>query len=448
MNKKSKSDIEHDVLNKLASIANHFALRDDYCSELPLYTQADAESQTSKSKDLENLLTVIQNEEISICHELVAIKDDVEKYLSANGLNKKEVEMVSAFKPFRLAAKFANQKELEKIDKESNKKYYSLVFENNAALSKDITPVIAYVSFVDDDEKLISVIDLILDVTKIWGMFLLHNADINTAEFEGKLLSVINRRTLYSSPTPKDYAQTIAEAFKGKPMVAVVCEKKRAIEKDIYERLGGIAFYYEERDDLNKELAQYTGVDVNPSSVKYGNLQRLLFQIKTQEVNALYELVHLKDNVSKYLEAFGSGVDDIKVIDEFKLFRMAANFVNTHKHGIRGRNAKSAKHDYTVFAFKRKGDKSSPDDPIVRVINYINFDGILTPARDVILYLIKAWQMFLKYHTKIDLDPFSRRISMVRSRHEGESTYSTPMPQGLIKDAKRKAEERKKLDIS
>ena len=448
MNESSKAASEKSVLSRLIEIADHFALRDNLCSELPSYKKADTEPQAPKRQDFANLLASIQAEEIAIFQKLVALKDNVERYFAANGLNKKEIEMIAAFKPFQLALHFIKKREQEQNGTPPKGSYYSLIFKNDSSLSAEMTPVVAYVSFAGADGDLFPVVELILDLLKIWDMFLLNHTEIDIKEFENRILNVKNRNTVHSAPLPREFMSTAAKAVKRQHTTTAVSDKRKiTLEKDIIDRLNTIAFHFEERDTLSKELKQYKGADLESSSARYENLKRLLTRIEQQEVDALYELVHLQDNVKKYLVAIGSRLADIKAIDEFRSFRVAANYVNTHKHGIRGRNAKSAKHDYTYFFFDRKGDKSSPDDPIVGVGNVINYDGSLTPATDIILNLIIAWEMFIKYHTQIDIFTFNRRIEAVRLRHQGEVMYSTPIPDGLTKDAKRLSDERKKLDI-
>ncbi len=329
--------------------------------------------------------------------------------------------MVAAFKPFQLALHFIKKNKKEQNGTPPKGNYYSLIFNNKPSLSADMTPVLAYVSFAGDDGDLFPVVELILDLIKIWDMFLLNHTEIDIKEFEKGILNVKNKNTVHSAPLPRGLMSTAAKAVKRQHTTTPVSDKRKiALEKDITDRLNTIAFHFEERDALSKELTQYTGADLKSSSARYANLKRLLTRIEQQEVDALYELVHLQDNVKKYLAAIGSISAEIKAIDEFRSFRVAANYVNIHKHGIRGRNAKSAKHDYTYIFYDRKGDKSLPDDPIDEVANVINYDGSLIPATDIILHLIIAWEMFIKYHTQIDFVTFNRRIDAVRSRHQGE----------------------------
>jgi hypothetical protein len=449
MNKRSKADIERDVLNRLDKITFHFEERDNLCSELPLYTRVDTESETIKSKDLRRLLARIQNEEFNIFHELVYLKGDVDKYFNVFGLNIKETGMVVEFKPYRIAANFVDtQRTQESNGVPANKKYYTLVFKVSEGKSASNNPITAYISFINYEGNLIPSIDLILDLIKIWDMFLINHTDIDVKDFEQRFHNVKNRQTVYSAPAPKCFVQSIAKVTGDKVTKLTMSKKKEtAIETDILNRLKSIAFHYEERDNLNNELMQYTKADLLPKSDRSKDLERLLTRIQNQEIYALYELVHLQDNIKKYLDVFGFRRGEICVVDEFKSFRIAANFANTHKHGVRGRNAKSSKIDYNYFFFERKGCAIAPGDPIIGVEPVINYDGNLNPSRDIILDLIIIWQLFLKYHTKIDIEPFNKNIKSVRARHEVESVYSTPIPKGMIDDAKRLADERKNLDV-
>jgi hypothetical protein len=148
-----------------------------------------------------------------------------------------------------------------------------------------------------------------------------------------------------------------------------------------------------------------------------------------------------------YFKISNRNSKEINVIDLFKPYRIAANFVNTHKHGIKGRNAKSAKIDYTVFVFDRKSEKPRAEDTVIGIITILNYDGEVFPTIDLIIDLTRAWDMFLRYHTDIDTESYWEKICKVRARNEGKSVYSAPIPKGVLEDAKRQAQQRKVLDI-
>lgn len=439
-----KAEYEKAVLARLNEIADHFAIREDLCGQLSLYKQADTNLQTPKRQDFDNLISSIHAEEVAIFQNLVTLKNDVEEYFKAHGLNKDEIEMVTAFKPFRLATNFIKRKE----------KLFSLITKVDSSVPSDMTPFLAYISIAGRDPDLFPVIELILDLMKMWDMFLVNHTKIDIRKFEQDTWGVKNKKTVHSSPLPKGFISKLPVSLVPGPFkrlhtaISENDKRKITLERDITDRLNLIAFHFEERNFHSKSLRQFSTVDKQSQSPRYENLERLLTRIEKEEIDALYELVHLEDNIKKYLAVIGSEPKEINAIDKFKSFRIAANYVNTHKHGIRGKNSKSAKHDYTFFFSQKRGEDDSHDDPIIGVENVINFDGSLFRTTNIILDLIIAWEMVIKYHTKIDAGTYFQRIDKAREENSrGAKTYRLPDLTGIEKDAKRLSEERKKLDI-
>jgi hypothetical protein len=196
------------------------------------------------------------------------------------------------------------------------------------------------------------------------------------------------------------------------------------IDKDIAARLSKIAFHFEERDSLNTNLRCFTVHDCDPAAPTNSDLRRTITRIQTEELSTLYELVHLMDNVTKHYDAYGLAKSELTVVGQFRPFRAAANYVNTHKHGTRGRNKASAKLDYHALIFERTSKMSNPAGKIVGVCSIINFDGKLLQAMDVVESLIRIWELFLRHHTEIDLKPFTDRIAAVFKKHHGLWTFA------------------------
>ncbi len=220
---------------------------------------------------------------------------------------------------------------------------------------------------------------------------------------------------------------------------------KEVLVADIEKRLGGIAFHFEERHAQCSSISAYTRADSETSGPRRLELDRVVTRIKSAEDSILLKLVHLKDSVEKYYRSSGRDTNEIKIVDLFIPYRVAANFVNVNKHGLRGRNAKSAVHDYSVLAFKQEGAKPAPTDCFAGYITVINFDGETFQTLDMILDLIRLWELFLRNHTEISTDDYINRISKVQSTIK--ITYSAPMPEGMLRDAKCLSQERKGLDI-
>ena len=161
----------------------------------------------------------------------------------------------------------------------------------------------------------------------------------------------------------------------------------------------------------------------------------------------LSELYHLDDNIKKYFKYHQLSETELNVIEQFIPYRIGANFVNTHKHGTRGRSKQSAKIDLYALIQEQKGKKPGPSDKIVGVRSLINVEGALHQSIDIIECLIRIWEMFLRYHTEIDVEPFSLRIGAVFALRSGQSVYSGKVGEQYIAYAKTKDEERKHANI-
>lgn len=219
------------------------------------------------------------------------------------------------------------------------------------------------------------------------------------------------------------------------------------VKKDITDRLDTIALHFEERDSLRSQLEQYTVRDHDSKSPKHKDMNRLLALIQIEEIQTLYELVHLLDNVKKYFKIYGLNNVELAVIEQFKPYKVAANFVNVHKHGARGRNKPSAKMDYHALIYNRKSEKPSPEDKLIEVRSLVNFEGVLFESMDIIESLIRIWEMFLRHHTEVEVKPFISRIGAVLAPRRGQSLYSAKLDKGILADAKRQAEERKHINL-
>ena len=219
------------------------------------------------------------------------------------------------------------------------------------------------------------------------------------------------------------------------------------VKKDIADRLNKIAFHFEERSSLRSQLEQYTTGDNNPNSPNHKNMNHLVTRIQSEEVSTLYELVHLLDNVKKHFKICGLNNIELAVIEQFKLYKVAANFVNVHKHGTRGRNKPSAKMDYYALVHVRKGKKPGLEDKLIGVRSMINFEGTVFESMELIEGLIRIWELFLRHHTEIDIQPFISRIGAIFAQRQGQSIYSAKLSDGFLADAKRMASERKHMNL-
>jgi hypothetical protein len=221
----------------------------------------------------------------------------------------------------------------------------------------------------------------------------------------------------------------------------------KEITSEIHSRLDNIALHVESRHRYRQEFESYIGADCDPSSASNTPLNRVSKRVENEDIRALYELVHLQDNVKKYLSITGTDPSEVDFVDKFRGFRVAANFVNTHKHGIRGRNAKAAKIDYHWIVFAQNGAEPTINDRIRDSIAMINFEGQLHGIHQLVMDVIAIWRLFFKYHTKLEIEAFDKRIDEHLATLSKLSRYSAKIPQGVLDDAKRVSLGRKALNI-
>lgn len=217
------------------------------------------------------------------------------------------------------------------------------------------------------------------------------------------------------------------------------------VDREVTNRLNEIAFHFKQRDSVRSELESYRREDTAEDPPANKNIRELVTRMQNEELHILYELAHLYNNINRYFEAYGLNKSELEVVNKFKPFRVASNYVNTHKHGTRGGNRPSAKVDYCVWIFEQEGEKPKASDPICDVASLINYGGELYDCVELIESLIRIWDLFLKYHTHLDIQTFELKIGTVFTRRKDQTLYAGQIPEGVLKDAKIKADERKYL---
>ena len=216
------------------------------------------------------------------------------------------------------------------------------------------------------------------------------------------------------------------------------------IKKDIQNRLKRIDLHYAERYNYRDDLRKLCGSDVRERTEKH---QSIIFKMQVAEDHLLHELYHLSDNVKKYLKKCNR-IDDFKVVESFEPYRWCGNYVNSLKHGSRGKNRPSATEGYQFEIYDQKGPKPTVEDRIVECLFMINFDGTIETGMEIAHRLIDMWLLFLKYHSDVELASVTERVNSIR-RNEfiGKSLYSAKIPDGVLDDARRQAQERRRLNL-
>jgi hypothetical protein len=435
---------DESILQRLDQIANVYERRDNLYKKLRLYSESDATKRGPKNIEVSALINLIKKTEQKILCEYGHLRNNLALYYLALGLNNKELSMIDAFRPNQIAVSYEKHYSGQKTNDIDDKRY-SLIYRTELGSAFAPDPQIDnYIWFCVYKGKIYSAGNLILDLMLFWDVFVRNHTEIDINKFIEKINDIRNNNANHNCFVPTSIVKSLEQS---QGQIAAKTKTLNYIEKDILNRLDNISLHYEERDTLNIDLTKFTSADIAANAARKNDLDRTLKRIKNEEIYTLYELVHLKDNVDKYFATINISADEINVIDAFRPFRVAANFVNTHKHGVRGKNAKTALIDYTLFIFAKKGETQSPDDPIAGVIPVINFDGDLHFSKDCINDLISVWILLLVNHTDIDVEPFNKNIRAIKSRKKATSTYTMPIHEGWIKDAKLMSIERKQLNI-
>ena len=102
--------------------------------------------------------------------------------------------------------------------------------------------------------------------------------------------------------------------------------------------------------------------------------------------------------------------------------------------------------DYKAFISVRTGEPPAPSK-VVEVRQLINFEGNVFDSMDLIDALMRIWEMFIRYHTRIDTKPLVARISAVVRDYQQGKTYSFEPPDALYADAKAQADSRSRIDL-
>jgi len=221
------------------------------------------------------------------------------------------------------------------------------------------------------------------------------------------------------------------------------------ISEDILGRLKKVVLHFERREELRRELKKYQLGDYTPNATKGKEVTSLAGKIQTTESSILFELVHLLDNVKTYYKHNGLSESEFSIIERFRPYRVASNFVNVQKHGTRGRGKTSSRTDfYSLISKRSKEADAKISDQIVDIQSMINFDGTVWEVMDVADSLVRLWELFLRHHTNINLTEFVTR--MQRLMPPGLRRFSmalSDIPKELADHAKKFDQERKTLNL-
>ncbi|MHC4620555.1 MAG: hypothetical protein ACYTEQ_22640 [Planctomycetota bacterium] len=296
--------------------------------------------------------------------------------------------------------------------------------------------------FVEFDGILYDVVGVIESLVRMWGLVLESNLDCSEHLFVNQTSDF--KVAIWASPGFYETAMKILSQKITKGQSQKKTTELAVVKGDIEQRLERIDVYFRERYELRGAIRKLCRSD---GRKKTGEYQRVKVKANLAEDNLLHELYHLGDNMRKYLRLCDR-IEDMKVVDNFLPYRWCGEYVNQLKHGSRGRNRASAVQEYFIEFYDRNGPKPSVGGKLIDFAFQINIDGRLETCMEISQKLIDLWCLFLRYHSDIDFTSFTVGINdIIRNEFVGKSVYSGKIPDGILDEAKRKARERRTLNL-
>ena len=370
---------------------------------------------------IEDLVQKLGTEEVNLLSSLTSLANVTESTLRAKGASLNATHLIHSFKPFEFACSVV------RAGANTSARYHAILCEINENKRKD---PIAEVLFAHvHDGQAVSQFGLALDLLQYWELTLRNQTELQCEEFcNGVRKSLWNRiKTSHNSDKIVKLIPGIEQSIS--PRVSV-----EAIVKDVSDRLSRVILRLEQMDSLQAEFRSHSS---NDFSIKLKR-QRLLYEDELATV--LSELVHLSDNLEKWLVANNRDRKDLRVVEQLNCYRAASCFVNTRKHGVRGRGKTSAVGEYEVVA-------KDENKKIVFVDLMINYKGEGWQATRLIDDLLQAWELFIRYYTSIDISVFRRDIGIRFASREKLSIYTSDLGESITNNMVQRSTERMHYDI-
>jgi hypothetical protein len=418
------------VDSRLLNVGRHLRERDQPQLGLTSYSPADWKPGPA-GVEMERLLAGVVKEENQALSELVALRDDVLAYCRSEGRGDGDLSIVDEFRAFRAANAIVHG------GPEIKRSYVFVARADGDPGARNLIHDVRF--FAEMENRRYQVLELVHDLLQFWEIFLRCHTTLDLKEFSADV-----RRGLLGRVTDTVFYQAVARHSPPVSNPAATSPSMMALEEEIKRRLEKVAFYLEERGIVRAALAKYTGRTFCDDS--NDNAKRERTRILEVETKGMHELVHLADNVRKWLKKQGRA-PELDVIERFRPFRIGSSLVNVLKHGIRGRNQDCAVVELETLLFSRNGSEPSPDDTLLDIAVTINYAGELFSLTQLIEDISQLWELFLRYHTRISITDFQVRLGRILLARKGLSTYSAPMPDGLRGWAQEQANQRKRLDL-
>jgi hypothetical protein len=386
--------------------------------------------------------------EIKILSSIIDIFKEIEILCNKQNISSGLLDPIRFFNPYKAIAKvFSGYAVVPNSYFELKCKTYNCLIQKSEQSSEtsDCIGLTAARHIVQFDKDAYDVIAMIQSLIQIWNLVLESNFDCKSEEFIKQSRNV-KIDVWVSGGFYEAFTKHLSPSITNKKVLIEIPEFT-VIKKDIQDRFRKIEFYYQERYKFRDILRKFSGRDAHEATKETEECKRAILNMQLAGDNLLHELYHLGDNVRKYLNKCNR-IKDFNVIEKYDPYRWCGNYVNYLKHGSRGKNRPSAVLGYLMECYVRKEKIPSIDDKFVDCAFMINIDGRIEDGMDIAQRLIDIWFLFLKYHSDIDLTDLTSQIYGIRRKEFiGKSIYTAKMPDGLLDDARRQAQERKKLNL-
>lgn len=435
-----------EIDNQFNTILEGYKKRSTLRDSLQTCDKEDYGKDSEKGRLLTSILTQMEAVELKTLANIVKLPMMFELLCKKQSVAANRLDTIRFFKPHKAFERILGKCEAppQSFFKLGCKTYNMLIqpADKQGVDSEKPSGLVDVRHLIQLDGNVYDVVAMIQALIRMWSLVLESNLDCEKHTFVGQSRSVEADMWVNG-----DFFEAATKKFTPKntnKQSQIVSPELTVIKVDIQNRLKRIDLHYGERYNSRDAIRKLCGSDVRERTEKH---QRIIFKMQVAEDNLLHELYHLGYNAKKYL-AKCNRIDDFKVVESFEPYRWCGNYVNSLKHGSRGKNRPSAMPGYQIEIYDQKGPKPTVEDGILDCLFMINFDGRLEAGMEMAHRLIDMWFLFLKYHSDIELASITERVNSIR-RNEfmGKSLYSAKIPDGVLDDARRQAQERRRLNL-
>jgi len=434
-----------EIDNRLNTILEGYKQRSSLRNSLQTCDKGDYGKDSEKGRLLTSILTQMEAVELKTLANIVKLPMLFEPLCKKQGVAAKRLDVIRFFKPYLAIERILNNCEVpsQSFLKLGCKTYNMLIqpADKQDVDSEKPSGLVDVRYLIQLDGSVYDVVVMIESLVRIWSLVLESNLDCAEHAFvrESKSIEAIVwvNGGFYDAAT-KHFPQTDTNR-----QSQIVSPELTVVKQDLHKRLKQIEFYFRKRYEHRGAAQNLCGHDVQARTRKY---QDFVMELQQTENSLLHELYHLGDNIKQYLKICNR-IEDQKVVENFLPYRWCGNYVNHLKHGPKGKK-RPVIPGYQIELFNRKGPKPTLEDKFVDCAFLINVDGCLEEGMEMAQRLIDMWLLFLRYHSDIDITETIARINSARRKEFlGKATYTAKIPDGVLDDAKRQAQERRRLNL-